>query len=384
MIAANRSGTHFYMTDSLFDNAFFALLRSGLWEQGAQISPYEPLDFNALFQMAKDQSVVGLLAAGLEHVEDRKVTKQEAVPFLKKVVALENRNASMNTFIESLFIKLRGAGISSMLVKGQGIAQCYERPQWRYSGDVDLLLDADNYVKARELFAKEIAVAEPEGKSIKHQGMKLGAWTVELHGTLRSELSPRVDRIIDSVQDECIRFGLVRLWRDGGTDIFLPSPDSDVIFIFTHILKHFYKGGIGLRQICDCCRLLWTYRDGIDKSLLEKRLRKMRLMSEWKAFAAMAVDYLGFPISEMPLYDPDIRWSKKATRILSFIMKVGNFGWKRDMSYYQKYPYLVRKAISLGRRFGDSVRHITIFPLDSFLFFPNLVFSGLRNASRGE
>jgi hypothetical protein len=110
----------------------------------------------------------------------------------------------------------------------------------------------------------------------------------------------------------------------------------------------------------------------------------MRLMSEWKAFAAMAVDYLGFPISEMPLYDPDIRWSKKANRILSFIMKVGNFGWKRDMSYYQKYPYLVRKAISLGRRFGDSVRHITIFPLDSFLFFPNLVFSGLRNASRGE
>lgn len=384
MIAANRSVTLFYMTDSLFDNAFFALLRSGLWEQGAQVSPYEPLDFNALFQMAKDQSVVGLLAAGLEHVEDRKVTKQEAVPFLKKVVALENRNASMNTFIESLFIKLRGAGISSMLVKGQGIAQCYERPQWRYSGDVDLLLDAENYVKARELFAKEIAVAEPEGKSIKHQGMKLGAWTVELHGTLRSELSPRVDRIIDSVQEECIRFGLVRTWRNGETDIFLPSPDCDVIFIFTHILKHFYKGGIGLRQICDWCRLLWIYWNGIDKSLLEKWLREMRLMSEWKAFAAMVVDYLGFPATDMPLYDPDPKWSKKATRILSFILKVGNFGWKRDMSYYQKYPYLVRKAISLGRRFGDSVRHVSIFPLDSLRFFPNLVFSGLRNASRGE
>ena len=26
----------------------------------------------------------------------------------------------------------------------------------------------------------------------------------------------------------------------------LPSANNDVVFVFTHFLKHFYKGGIGL------------------------------------------------------------------------------------------------------------------------------------------
>ena len=290
----------------------------------------------------------------------------------------------MNCFIASIVEKMRNAGIYTLLVKGQGVAQCYLRPLWRSSGDVDLLMDSDNYRKARAFFAKEIAVAEPEGVSIKHQCMKVDSWTVELHGTLRSELSSRVDRVIDSVQEDCIGMGSVRTWRDGETDIFLPSPDNDAVFIFTHFLKHFYKGGIGLRQICDWCRLLWTYRDNLDKSLLQRRLRQMSLMSEWKAFAALAVDHLGLPASAMPLYDPAPKWSRKAARVLAFILEVGNFGRNRDMSYFKKYPYVVRKAISLGRRFGDALRHATIFPLDSLRFFPNLVFNGLRNATRGE
>ena len=35
--------------------------------------------------------------------------------------------------------------------------------------------------------------------------------------------------------------------------VFLPAPDEDVVFVFSHILQHFYKEGIGLRQICVWC-----------------------------------------------------------------------------------------------------------------------------------
>ena len=64
------------------------------------------------------------------------------------------------------------------------------------------------------------------------------------------------------------------------------------------------------------------------------------------------------------------KWDKKADRIMEFILMSGNFGHNRDMSYYDKYPYLVRKVISLGRRCGDLFRHARIFPLDSLKFFP--------------
>ena len=57
------------------EDIFFVLLRAGLWEQSVQIQSYCPIDFDALYEVADKQSVVGLLAAGLEHVADMKVTK---------------------------------------------------------------------------------------------------------------------------------------------------------------------------------------------------------------------------------------------------------------------------------------------------------------------
>lgn len=79
-----------------------------------------------MYELAEEQAVVGLIGAGLEHVEDRKVKKPGAVKFLKKVFTLECRNSEINAFIEKLTLRLRNAGVYALLVKGQGVAQCYE------------------------------------------------------------------------------------------------------------------------------------------------------------------------------------------------------------------------------------------------------------------
>ena len=171
---------------------------------------------------------------------------------------------------------------------------------------------------------------------------------------------------------------------NGDTQVFLLGPDNDAVYVFTHILQHFYKGGIGVRQICDWARLLWTYRQDIDLALLGSRLKSMGLMIEWKAFGAFAVDYLGMPADAMPLYSPDKKWKRKASRICAFIIEVGNFGHNRDKSYFGKYPYVIRKAISFGRRVGDLYRHARIFPLDSVRFLPRIVINGIQSAIRGE
>lgn len=138
-----------------------------------------------------------------------------------------------------------------------------------------------------------------------------------------------------------------------------------------------------MRQFCDWCRLLWTYRSEIDVALLEKRLKKMGLMTEWKAFAAYAIDYLGMPVEAMPLYSADRCWKKKAERINQFVMKVGNFGHKYRRNYDGQ-SYLVRKFISFWGRLSDILRHFTIFPKDSIVFFGGVLRSGLHAAVRGE
>ena len=309
-----------------------------------------------------------------------KIQKATAIPFLLKTMEAERQCIEMNAFVEKLFREMREAGVFSSMVKGQGIAQCYVRPLWRNTGDVDLFLDETNYEKAKKMLCSIASWREGEGIYSKHLGMEIDGWMVELHGTLRAGLTKRMDGMLDGLQEELFRTRQFRIWKNGAEDICLPLADYDVIFVFTHILQHFYKGGIGLRQICDWARLLWTYRDSIDRQLLEKRLVEGGLMVQWKAFGAYAVEWLGMPAEAMPFYQPSRRYSRKAQRIHRFVMKVGNMGQNRDMSYYDKYPFLIRKSISFFRRLGDALHHMLIFPVDSLRILPFMLLGGFRSA----
>lgn len=374
---------------------FFALLRAGLWESGVQLLPFGTIDFAEVYRLAEEQSVVGLVAAGLNHVTDTKIPKIDFLQFLGVSMHLEDQNKAMNSFIADLIEKLRKAGIYALLVKGQGIAQCYERPLWRSCGDVDLFLSEENYKKAKA-FLKPIATkVDTEGAYSKHQGMTIDSWVVELHGALRCGLSSRIDRVMDGIKDDVILKGNVRTWANGKTQVFLLGINNDAIYVFIHFLNHFYKGGVGLRQICDWCRLLYTYKETLNYGLLESRIRRSGLISEWKAFGAYAVSYLGMPAQAMPLLDErwkmvdgrcviDSRLRRKAKRINNFILEVGNFGHNRDTSYYGKYPFIVRKAFSFGVRVKDLIRHARIFPMDSIRFLFGMTIYSFKAVSHGE
>ena len=364
--------------------AFFALLRAGLWEKEVRLAPYGAIDFSAVLVLAEEQSVVGLLTAGIEHVVDGKPQKKDVLQFIGRTVLLEQKNQAMNYFIGVTVEKMREEGIYTLLVKGQGVAQCYERPLWRACGDVDFFLSDDNYEQAKAFLTPLASEVESEYKGSKHLGMTIDPWVVELHGSLRMGLPRRINDVLDDIQRETFNGGNVRTWDNDGTPVFMLGKENDAVYVFAHYFNHFYKGGLGLRQICDWCRLLWTYRDKLDVTKVETLVRRMGLVSEWKAFAALAVNDLGMPAEAMPMYDAAAKWSRKAERIKAFVMSVGNFGHNRDMSYYGKYPFLVRKCISMGQRVGDLLNHARIFPLDSLRFLLAMLVNGVRSAVRGE
>lgn len=368
-------------------NAFFALVQAGLWEHEVQLAQFDEIDYSEVMRIAEEQSVIGLVAAGIEHVVDVKVPREDVLHFVSKTLQMEQRNIAMNDFVARLIEKLRKEEIYTLLVKGQGIAQCYERPLWRASGDVDLLLSNDNYEKAKKVLIPLASSIETEYTHFKHQGMVINGWEVELHGTQHSRLSRQVDRVVDQAQKDIFYSGKVQSWMNGNTIVFLPAPDSNVIFLFTHILHHFFLEGIGMRQICDWCRFLWTYRLEIDNALLEERLCRMGLMTEWKAFAAYAVEYLGMPVDAMPLFDKNDSHNdnlkRKAEKISRFVLKVGNFGHKQKRDF-SNMSYIRRKFLSFWGHLGDILRHFAIFPKDSILFVCGVLRTGLYAAVRGE
>ena len=163
--------------------AFFALVRAGLWEKDVQLLPYGEVDYAEVMRLAQEQTVVGLVAAGLEHVTDVKVPQVWALQFAGRTIQLEQRNKAMNQFIADLVAKMREADIYTLLVKGQGIAQCYEKPLWRSSGDVDLLLSVENFEKAKSLLLPLSSGNKPECNYSKELGYYIDSWSVELHGT---------------------------------------------------------------------------------------------------------------------------------------------------------------------------------------------------------
>ena len=341
---------------------FLSLVRAGLWEQDVRLAAYGQPDFAGIFKLAKEQSVYGLVAAGLEHVTDMKIQKADAVPFLKLLFKTEQRNEAMNTFISELFPDMEKDGIKCVLIKGQGVAQCYERPLWRACGDVDLLVDKDNYKKTKELLGAKASAMVVEVEAKRHLAMQFGRITVELHGVVHTDISPRIDSVVDQIQEGIFKEGRTRLWDNGGTMVRLPVPDDDIIIVFTHFIGHFYVGGVGLRQIADWCRQLWIFRDKIDFNLLRKRLEMMDLVQEWQAFATFAAEYLGMPREAMPFFEESRQNRRRARRILSLVIHAGNFGHNKDESYRRKHSKRVSDVITFFRRIGEFVRLATIFP----------------------
>ena len=98
--------------------------------------------------------MIGLVAAGIEHISDVKVPQAEVLQFIGTALQLEQRNQAMNKFIRRLVDQMRTASIYALLLKGQGLAQCYEKPLWRASGDVDLFLSEESYNKAKVFYVR--------------------------------------------------------------------------------------------------------------------------------------------------------------------------------------------------------------------------------------
>lgn len=349
--------------------AFLSLIRAGLWEKDSILPYYAEQDYNVIYNLAEQQSVVGLVAAGIEHISGLKIPQTDALKFIGTSIQLEQRNITMNDALCDIIHRLKENDILALLVKGQGIAQCYERPLWRSPGDIDLLLEENDYKQAKDVLIAQADYIEKENKYKKHLAIYIHNLCLELHGSFHTGLAANIDSALDIIQKDLYKRGDYRIWNNKGEAILLPNPTFDCIFIFTHILQHLFKGGIGLRQICDWCRLLWVYRCEIDRTFIEETIKKMGVLTEWKVFASLGVVFLGVPEKCIPLYDKGIKWSNKAKILLSFILNVGNFGHNKTNKGIVKVIY---------NRLNDFIRLFFIFPIDTIHFFYRVFFVGRK------
>ena len=331
--------------------AFLELVKSGLWEKEARLLPFNKVDYNEVMHLAEEQSVDGLVAASFDYVVDTKAPREIVLTFVGSALQLEQRNMAMINFVIAIVEKLRKSGIYALLVKGPAVAQCYERPLWRACGDIDLFISKEDHHDAVNLLLPFSTEMVQNSSFTKSTGLLIDGWLVEVHGTLLCGLSSKLVRETDAVQLQVFGNSDIRVWRNGDTEILLPGVNSDLFLLFTHFVRHFYKEGVVIRQVCDWCRFLWNYHEEVDIDLLLERLCRTGLLGEWRAFAALTVDYLDMPVKNMPLYSDEKKWHMKGDQILDFIMKGG-----------------VRNKVR------DTLNIARIFPINTLKFLPSILF----------
>lgn len=107
--------------------AFFALLRAGLWpEAEKQILLDDPVDWGEIYRLASEQSVLGLVLAGIDYLPiEQRPPKVELLQWIGEIQMLEQQNKEMNQFIgevgwqdedgRNIHAAFKGAGYCSVL-----------------------------------------------------------------------------------------------------------------------------------------------------------------------------------------------------------------------------------------------------------------------------
>lgn len=303
-------------------DAFFALLRSGLW--GEAVDPtlfhnFTEADWRQIYRLAATQALLALVYDGVSTLPpELHPPRTLLLQWAAQTVRVEQANRQLDQMVSRLCKLYTDAGLHPVLLKGQGIATYYRNPRHRQCGDIDVYIGREGQMQANRLLQQAGAMATAEASS-KHASYELDGVHVENHRLIATLNNPLASR----------RFRrLVQEWYpDGaGHEFLMPTPpvQFNAVYIFVHAFQHFLGSGIGLRQVCDWACLLRTCHDDIDCSLLVRQLRSLGMLRAARAFAYIAVSRLGLPPACLPFRVDDMEELGEA--LLEEVLATGNFG----------------------------------------------------------
>ena len=133
------------------EETYFSLLRSALWGDGCP--PVQKEDVPVLSDIAIKQSTAPmiydrLLACGAG------ISAEKAVRMKQFIAKNIMTHTSLNTLIAKVVKELRGMGIEGVLLKGQGNASHYRRPELRACGDIDYYVGEENFMEAAHYISR--------------------------------------------------------------------------------------------------------------------------------------------------------------------------------------------------------------------------------------
>ncbi len=191
-------------------------------------------------------------------------------------------------------------GIRTVVLKGIAAGLNYPQPNYRPCGDLDCFLMGD--------YEKGNVVAEEAGATVtpnhyKHSQISFRGLTVENHRfctPIRGD--KRLKQFESLLQSLIHEEGTTVL---GETNLEVPSPMFDALFLIHHAQRHFLTEGIVLRHLCDWAMLLRKHGDNIDWAQINRYTKKYGLKYFADTMTRVSVKYLGITTPKNYMLDED-------------------------------------------------------------------------------
>lgn len=296
-------------------------------------------DWKVMYAIAKKQALIGVLFHGIKQLP-KELAPDAGLLMQWMGMAQKIRQQNIRLFLDSAKVckKFKEVGFRNCILKGQVNALLYPDPYMRTSGDIDIYLDGGRN-RVMQYINK---VCPNQVMRYHHVDFPVMKSAIEVHFTSSYMFFPvhnrRMQKRFKKVMD--LQCSNIVTLPDGYGEITVPTTSFNVIYILSHLYRHVFTEGIGLRQLLDYYFVLVKWHTDLtnltesNKSLpqmmqistdLDALRHELKYLGLWKfAGAVMYVlhEALGLPEAKM-IAPIDVN---EGRFLLAEIMQGGNFG----------------------------------------------------------
>lgn len=322
-------------------------------------------DLLELFQTAEKHHVLPMIYEAVYSCPTVKRMEPQLLQPCKRLMiqSVMLQTLKTNEFLQ-LYSHLASKGIHPLVVKGIVCRNLYPKPDYRMSGDEDILIPAGEFMTCHEAML-EYGMQTADEKSDLESDYEIpynkqnSPIYIELHKSLFSPTSDAygdLNRYFEYIQDQAIEVSA------DGKELLTMGYTDHLFYLICHSFKHFLHSGFGIRQVCDINLFANAYGKEIDWLKVLKQCKEIHADQFTAALFQIGQNYLTF--------DPDqacypAEWREiqvDETMLLMDLLDAGIYG---DGSMSRKHSSnITLNAVSAqkqGRKAGNGLIK-TIFP----------------------
>ncbi|WP_439431957.1 nucleotidyltransferase domain-containing protein [Segatella copri] len=240
---------------------FFDFLRFCIGSAKEIPGSLKEADWKVLYAIAKKQALLGVLFYGIRRLP-KELAPEQKLLMQWMVMAEQIRKQNIRLFQDSVKVcqNFENEGFANCILKGQGNALLYPNPYMRTPGDIDIYLSGGR----RKIMKYVDRVCPNQVMRYHHVDFPVMKTAIEVHFTPSYMFCPihnrRMQKWFQEVMGEQCNHRVSL--PDGYGEIHVPTASFNVIYILSHLYRHIFTEGIGLRQlldyyyvVCDFCKV---------------------------------------------------------------------------------------------------------------------------------